>query len=328
LTSVLRPGDGGEAVRDLQQRLSRLGLPSADELGRYGSGTEHAVKSFQERRGLRIDGICGPQTWSAIVESGFRLGDRLLYHRRPMLRGDDVAALQQRLNGLGFDAGRGDGILGEQTAAALRDFQRNAGIAVDGIAGPATLAALDRLGAPGSGSVAAVREREALRQGRKMADSRIYVSTVPGLELLGTVVERGLLEAGAMVLLETLTDDDSAVAANANRFDAHLFLAVRPGDADGCRCAYFATPTFRSEGGYQVAAAMQQELAGTLDACADTPCAKTYSLLRETRMAAVVCEPVARDDVDGMRQLVRNVTPVGDAIVRGVRRGLEEPAVE
>jgi N-acetylmuramoyl-L-alanine amidase len=328
LTSVLRPGDGGEAVRDLQQRLSRLGLPSADELGRYGPETERAVRSFQERRGLRVDGICGPQTWSAIVESGFRLGDRLLYHRRPMLRGDDVAALQQRLNALGFDAGRGDGILGEQTAAALRDFQRNAGIAVDGIAGPATLAALDRLGAPGSGSVAAVREREALRHGRKMADSRIYVSAVPGLELLGTVVERGLLEAGAMVLLETLTDDDSAVAANANRFDAHLFLAVRPGDADRCRCTYFATPTFRSEGGYQVASAMQQELAGVLDACGDTPCAKTYALLRETRMAAVVCEPVARDDVDAMRRLVRNVTPVGDAIVRGVRRGLEEPAVE
>jgi N-acetylmuramoyl-L-alanine amidase len=328
LTSVLRPGDGGEAVRDLQQRLSRLGLPSADELGRYGAGTADAVKSFQERRGLRVDGICGPQTWSAIVESGFRLGDRLLYHRRPMLRGDDVAALQQRLNSLGFDAGRGDGILGEQTAAALRDFQRNAGIAVDGIAGPATLAALDRLGAPGSGSVAAVREREALRHGRKLADSRIYVSAVPGLELLGTVVERGLLEAGAMVLLESLTDDDSAVAANANRFDAHLFLAVRPGDADGCRCTYFATPTFRSEGGYHVASAMQQELAAVLDACGDTPCAKTYALLRETRMAAVVCEPVARDDVEGMRRLVRNVTPVGDAIVRGVRRGLEEPALE
>jgi N-acetylmuramoyl-L-alanine amidase len=328
LTSVLRPGDGGEAVRDLQQRLSRLGLPNADELGYYGSGTDQAVKSFQEQRGLRIDGICGPQTWSAIVESGFHLGDRLLYHRRPMLRGDDVATLQQRLNALGFDAGRGDGILGEQTAAALRDFQRNAGVAVDGIAGPATLAALDRLGTPGTGSVAAVREREALRHGRKMADSRVYVSTVPGLELLGTIVERGLLEAGAMVVLETLVDDDSAVAASANRFEADLFLAVRPGDVDGCRCAYFATPTFRSEAGYQVAAAIQHELATVVATCVDEPSPKTYALLRETRMAAVVCEPVARDDVEGMRRLVRNVTPVGDAIVRGVRRGLEEPALD
>lgn len=328
MTSVLRPGDGGEAVRDLQQRLNRLGLPIADELGSYGPETEHAVKSFQENRGLRVDGICGPQTWSAIVESGFRLGDRLLYHRRPMLRGDDVATLQQRLNGLGFDAGRGDGILGEQTAAALRDFQRNAGVAVDGIAGPATIAALDRLGLPGTGSVAAVREREALRHGRKMADSRIYVSTVPGLDLLGTVIERGLLEAGAMVVLEPAGADDSATAANANRFEAHLFLAIRPGDLDGCRCAYFATPTFRSEAGFQVAAAIQQEMAAVVPVPSEAPCAKTYTVLRETRMAAVVCEPVARDDVEGMRRLVRNVTPIGDAIVRGVRRGLEEPAVD
>jgi hypothetical protein len=42
-------------------------------------------------------------------------------------------------------------------------------------------------------------------------------------------------------------------------------------------------------------------------------------------MAAVVCEPVEHDDVEAMRELVRNVTAVGHAVVRGVRRGLEEP---
>ena len=40
---------------------------------------EHAVREFQEQRGLRVDGICGPETWGALIESGFRLGDRLLY---------------------------------------------------------------------------------------------------------------------------------------------------------------------------------------------------------------------------------------------------------
>ena len=47
--------------------------------------------------GLRVDGVCGPQTWNTLVEAGFRLGDRFLYRRTPMLRGDDVAELQQRL---------------------------------------------------------------------------------------------------------------------------------------------------------------------------------------------------------------------------------------
>ena len=63
-----------------------------------------------------------------------------------MLRGDDVADLQLRLNALGFDAGREDGILGDETHGALSEFQRAAGLPVDGICGPTTIAALDRVG--------------------------------------------------------------------------------------------------------------------------------------------------------------------------------------
>ena len=48
-----------------------------------------------------------------------------------MLRGDDVAELQQRLGALGFDAGRVDGIFGAETATALEALQRNAGLPTD-----------------------------------------------------------------------------------------------------------------------------------------------------------------------------------------------------
>ena len=44
-----------------------------------------------------------------------------------MLRGDDVAELQQDLGALGFDAGRVDGIFGPRTKDALEQFQRNIG---------------------------------------------------------------------------------------------------------------------------------------------------------------------------------------------------------
>ncbi|HEX4777769.1 MAG TPA: peptidoglycan-binding protein [Acidimicrobiia bacterium] len=324
--TLLRRGDEGEAVRDLHHRLARLGhVVRGDDAGAFGLATESAVRTFQEQRGLHVDGVCGPQTWNALVESGFRLGDRLLYVRRPMLRGDDVATLQHRLNALGFDAGREDGILGDQTARAVREFQRNAGVAVDGIAGPATLSALGRLGEGTHGSVAAVRERESLRHARPLHDSRVYISTVPGLDVLGTVVERGLLEHGARVLFDAAATDDSAVAAGANRFEADLFLGIRPGDVATCRCAFFATATFRSESGYRLASSIQHELAGVMDTCAAEPCARTYPLLRETRMAAVVCEPVQRDDAGALHTLVRHVAEIGDAIVRGVRRGFEEP---
>jgi N-acetylmuramoyl-L-alanine amidase len=325
--AVLRPGSRGEAVRDLQTRLGELGHAAAStEAGSYGESTTQAVSTFQEARGLRVDGICGPQTWAALVESGYRLGDRLLYRRRPMLRGDDVAELQRRLNGMGFDAGREDGILGDNTTAALTEFQRNMGLSTDGICGRIVLAAMDRVSGLAEGSVASVREREALRRGpHEVAGRRVFVAAAPGFETLARAVVHELLEEGAEATLDTSGDDDSQLAAAANRFDADLFLAFRPGDRPGCRCSYFESGRFRSEAGYEIARALGAELAPLLggDACA---AGRTYSVLRETRMAAVICEPVATVDVEGMRALVAQGREVARAVVCGIQRGVARRA--
>lgn len=333
MAAELRHGSRGEAVRDLQRRLSALGHDLApDEAGELGDCTDAAVRSLQDTRGLRVDGIVGRQTWSALVESGFALGDRLLYFRRPMLRGDDVLDLQQRLNALGFDAGREDGILGDDTHRALTEFQRAAGLAADGISGSVTLAALARVSSFAEGSVAAVREREELlAHPRRLAERRVYLFATPGLAALGEAVARGLLEAGADAVLDASGDDDSLVAAAANRFGADLFLALRLGDAGGCRCAYFASGRFRSETGHAVATAIHTELAPVLPA--DTPtdtavCGKAYAALRETRMPAVVCELVPDTDVAAMRALVQATAAVAQAIVTGVQKGIEDPAVD
>ena len=82
-----------------------------------------------------------------------------------MLRGDDVAELQQRLCTLGFDTGRVDGIFGDATGRALAEFQRNAGLPVDGIVGGATLRELMRLESRHHDPelVSSVRARAALR---------------------------------------------------------------------------------------------------------------------------------------------------------------------
>jgi N-acetylmuramoyl-L-alanine amidase len=316
---------GGEAVRDLQQRLGALGYATAgDEPGQFGEATAAAVRSFQAARGLDVDGICGRHTWAALVESGYRLGDRMLYARRPMLRGDDVADLQRRLNALGFDAGREDGILGDQTVDALTEFQRNVGLPADGICGAATIAGLDRVGGLAAGSVASVREREELRRGpRRLSGRRVYVLAALGLEAVGDAVTRGLLAAGANAVLDTSSADDSVASAAANRFDAGLCLALGSGATDQCRCCYFASGTFRSEAGYRVAAAVQDELGRLFPG--GTACGRAHGLLRETRMAAVVCELVERGDVDAMRALVARAGDVGRAVVTGVRRGFEEP---
>jgi spore germination protein len=56
--------------------------------------------------------------------------------------GPAVAVLQADLNSLGYHAGPDDGVYGPATRAAVRSFQASAGVAVDGLAGPQTLAAL------------------------------------------------------------------------------------------------------------------------------------------------------------------------------------------
>jgi N-acetylmuramoyl-L-alanine amidase len=326
----IAPGDQGEAVRDLQHRLAVLGYEvAAAETGSYGESTEAAVRAFQSDRGQRVDGICGHQTWSSLVEAGYALGDRLLYHRTPMLRGDDVVDLQHRLNALGFDAGREDGIFGPNTTSALLEFQRNVGVAGDGICGPATVAALERLSRFAGGSVATVREREALRtENRHLAGRRVYLAVEPGLDALGELVGKGLVDAGADVLLDGSGEDDSLVAAEANRYGADLFLGLRFGDTPGCTCDYFASKSFRSEGGYRVAHCVLEELSEVMGCAALPPNGRAYAVLRETRMPAVVCQPVEADDVEGVRRLVSRSGIAGRAIIRGVRRGIEDPFEE
>lgn len=323
---LLRTGDGGEAVRDLQERLAAAGHPvPPEEAGSYGPSTESCVLAFQRSRGLRVDGICGAETWAGLVESGFRLGDRLLYSRRPMLRGDDVAELQRRLNGLGFDAGREDGIFGPRTESALRQFQVNAGLASDCVAGPATHRALDRLDSLAGGSVASVRELEALRHGsHRLLDRRVYVAVEPGLGALGESVRRGLATAGAVVVLDASGGADSDLAAAANSFEADLVIALRSGDLPEGRCSFFATRTFRSEAGFLLATRVEDELAGVLGPVGP-PSGKAYGVLRETRMPAVVCSPSCTGDVEGMLAVVSRSADVADAIVRGVRLWAEAP---
>ncbi len=322
---VLRAGATGSAVGELQRRLDAAGAHATrEESAAFGPLTEAAVREFQTKRGLRVDGVCGPETWNALVESGFQLGDRLLFLRRPFLRGDDVATLQRRLNMLGFHAGREDGILGPQSERALREFQLNAGLAIDGQCGPATIEGLDRLGSLSAGSAASVRERESLRRDpRRVGSRRLYVAVEPVIGVLGEAVARRLLDSGAHVLLDGSGRPDAFLAEEANRYTADVVLALRAGDEPGCRVAYFATPTFRSERGYSLAFRLAQELDRSFAPV--TACGRAYGILRETRMAAVECHPAGRDDASALAAVAAAPASLVEAIVEGVRRGVEEP---
>lgn len=321
---VLRAGDTGDAIRDLQHRLIGAGHSIAPaELGSFGPGTERAVRGFQTARRIRVDGLVGPETWNALVESGFALGDRLLYLRRPNLRGDDVSALQTTLNRLGFDAGREDGILGPETDGALRDFQRNAGLSLDGVAGPATLAAFRRVERMADGSVAAVRERDALRRPEGIEHRRIFLAVDLGYDQIGTSLRRGLEASGAQVMHDVSGSDDHALALRANRWTADLFLALRGSVEPGWEIAAYETPTFRSERGHHTARALAESLATVHPEPRVNLVGRAYTALRETRMAAVICS--VGDPGAGT---VADADAVARALVTGVHRSFTEPATD
>src|SRR6266540_3922662 len=192
-------GDRGDDVKDVQTRLAALGYQmDPEEHGVLGPSTEQALREFQQRRRLLVDGRVGPITWEELVEAGYATGDRVLYLRYPFYRGDDVRTLQARLNLLGFDAGREDGIFGERADRAVREFQRNVGLPADGIVGGTTLEALDRLrpvSATGPGR-ATVREGEALlRLSASLDGARIAVDAGHGPGDPGATGPAGATEA-------------------------------------------------------------------------------------------------------------------------------------
>jgi N-acetylmuramoyl-L-alanine amidase len=240
-----------------------------------------------------VDGICGPQTWAALVEAGFRLGDRFLYHRRAMLRGDDVAELQRRLSALGFDGGRVDGIFGPRTALALGEFQRNLGLPVDAILGADTLSELRRVMPRPEMSelVSSVRDRDRLRHLPKTLLGRcIAVGEEGGLDALASAVRRALHRAGANAV-PVLHPDGSAQAAAANSAGAEVFLGLRldPG-AHRCTTSHYSGYRYESAGGRRLAELIQGRVPAVLGLSTCDPEGMSLPVLRETRMPAVVCE--------------------------------------
>lgn len=161
-TPLLKKGSRGSAVTQLQQLLKDKGYLKGSVDGIFGNNTYSSVKSFQKDSGLVSDGIVGAKTWAALQSgstpsrgsSGSSSKEEVNYSGLLKIgsRGSKVSSLQQRLKDLGYLSGKVDGIFGPATEKALKSFQKDNGLVVDGIAGDKTFAKLDNPVNKGSGS--------------------------------------------------------------------------------------------------------------------------------------------------------------------------------
>lgn len=323
-------------MAEVTATLRALGLlaapPSTTPV--FDAEVEQAVRAFQQGRGLITDGIVGPATYRALRDSRWTLGDRMLaFLVSSPVTGDDVFALQERLLELGYDAGRPDGIFGGQTEAGLRAFQRDYGMTVDGVCGPATMRALRQLSPKvRGGRPVYLREQERVRSaGPRLRGKRIVIDpghgwgdpgVVHGPDCEADVVWdlarrlEGRMAATGMEALLSRGDtgmpcpDDAQRARFANDAGADLMLSLHTDGnpsphAQGIATFHFGTGNgTTSTVGEALAGFIQRELVartGMLD-CGVHP--KTWEILRLTKMPVVRIEVGYLSNAQDRRRLL------------------------
>lgn len=278
--------------------------------------SEEEIRSFQQSRGLTVTGIINDVTARALEEARWKLGDRSLYLQEPpLMRGDDVAALQSRLTEMGFDCGRVDGIYGELTAGAVKEFQKSVGIAVDGKCGPATVIGLIRLTKIVSGGAPSQLRESASQKNRGPALANKVIVLDPSLggknqgnvanniiesEIVYDVAQRvegRLLALGASVFLTRGANNSPSEAERitfSNQREADLMISLHIDSHPNPEACGVATYFYGSDAhgihsivGERFASLVQRELCARTDLLNCRTHAMTWDLLRLTKAPAV-----------------------------------------
>ena len=190
-SGVLKLGSQGDAVRAVQSRLKLLGYSIGSIDGDFGQTTESALKAFQERNNLRVDGIAGSATLGRLNSSAAlparptpaptrrptptpRINENVFLQNGSA--GSDVRSMQERLISLGYLQGSATGRFDAATEAAVYAFQERNVAYSDGIAGPMTLQKL-------------------------YSSSARRASTTQGI--VGVTLKRGMMDSAAVRTVQT-----------------------------------------------------------------------------------------------------------------------------
>ena len=165
----LEQGDENDAVKAMQKRLKELGFYKATADGEFGSTTKAAVIAFQKANGISATGVATKATLNKLYSASAKDADDLKDDENAReeedeeeskkeqdpedtndvtvggyttlkwgATGPDVKKLQQALKNRGYYSGKIDSTFGSGVYAAVKAFQKQYGLKVDGVAGPAT----------------------------------------------------------------------------------------------------------------------------------------------------------------------------------------------
>jgi len=146
--NFLSYGEKSDVVLTSQQRLKELGYLTTTPDGAYGDDTVTAVKQFQSRNDLVVDGYLGPSTRITLMSAGAQPNGLTLGEQ-----GESVTRIQQLLNKYGYlSSANVTGYYGELTEKAVKAFQSNNGLKADGSVGQLTMSKLTGSGIKSAGS--------------------------------------------------------------------------------------------------------------------------------------------------------------------------------
>jgi len=282
------------------------------------------IRSFQQARGLHVTGELTPETLRAIEESRWKLGDRSLYlQNSPLMHGDDVAALQSRLTEMGFNCGRVDGIFGEVTESAVKDFQKSVGVKVDGKCGPATIIALLRLTKIVSGGTPSALRESAVQKNRGPALANKVIVINPSSEEyereivydIAQRIEGRLLALGASVFLTRGAHNNPSESERisfTNESVADLLISLHVDHHTNASARGVATFFYGSDQhgvhsivGERFASLVQREICARTDFLNCRTHAKTWDSLRLTKAPAVRVDLGYATNASDMERLAR-----------------------
>lgn len=252
----LRNGEESQDVKAMQEALIALDYLKGTADGKFGTNTENAVRAFQKKYKLGVDGIAGSRTLSLLYEkagmaasptqapadtqapqataapsqtpppaSGGNTASTSYSTLQYGSSGDSVRTLQTALNSLGYSCGSADGKFGTATYNAVRAFQRAKGLMVDGKAGTATQTAL--YSASGQNTGGATASPAPTEAPSTLPPENTPAPTAPASSMPSQTLRLGMRGNDVMVLQQKLNEKGYAAGSADGVYGSKTVTAVK-----------------------------------------------------------------------------------------------------